>query len=420
MVSSTTHVRAERAEPGRVTPQGKAPVSVRPARARVAPRLALLAAGAVCLLAGLDAALLRLGVWAPVAGTLSVRLGALHGPLMLVGFLGAVIALERAVASRRWWSYLAPALLAGGCLMLLVGSPLVVGQAVIVAGSCVLLAVYAGVYRRAPSVALDVEAMAGACLTLGCLVWSAQCAQAASRTAVVDPAAGVVQAVPLWLLFPVLTIVGERLELARVAFLDPVVERTVRALSAVAVLAACMSLLTATAHLVLGAALAGLGVVMAWYDVARRTIRSAGTAGAPVRYAAASMLAGYAWLLLAAVVWVLTPLTGQSAAYEVVIHALALGYAFSMILAHAPTIVPAIVHRRLTYHRLMWVPFALLHAGLAVRVLGLMIGQARAWQAGGVLGVLAVLTFLAVSLTRALTGGSIRTLPAPRPRPERP
>ena len=47
-------------------------------------RLLLLAMGGVSLLTGLNAGLVRLGVWAPVA---SERVGDLHGPVMVLGFL---------------------------------------------------------------------------------------------------------------------------------------------------------------------------------------------------------------------------------------------------------------------------------------------------------------------------------------------
>src|SRR5665647_1313765 len=75
-------------------------------------RLVLLVAVAVAVLAGLDAALLRLGAVAPVR---SEPLAAVHGVLMVYGFLGTAIMLERAVAlrsggSRRdGWGYAAPA-----------------------------------------------------------------------------------------------------------------------------------------------------------------------------------------------------------------------------------------------------------------------------------------------------------------------
>ena len=69
-------------------------------------------------MAGLDAALLRLNLPAPVTGA---HLAALHGPLMLAGFLGTVISLERAVAARRRWAWVAPYAHAVGMLALLAG-----------------------------------------------------------------------------------------------------------------------------------------------------------------------------------------------------------------------------------------------------------------------------------------------------------
>lgn len=355
---------------------------------RVAPRLVVLVLGAACILMGLDAALLRLDLPAPVDGA---RLAALHGPLMLVGFLGTVIALERAVAARTPWAFLAPLGSAAGCLTLMAGAPDVVGRGLMTAAAGILCAIYLRVHRRAPSAAVDVEAMGAVALLLGDVLWLG------SR--------GIEEVIPLWLLFPVLTIVGERLELARIAFLDETVETAVEALSGAAVLGACLLLVGQAAHLVTGPALLGLAVVMAYYDVARRTIR----AGGGVRFMAASMLAGYVWLAAAGVVWSLWGLDGLGgSAYEIVIHTITVGFAFSMILAHAPVIIPAIVHRALPYHRLMWLPYVLLHAGLAVRVAGLLAGGVGTWQTGGAVGVVAVVVFMALTLVRVLTSGSIR------------
>jgi len=214
----------------------------------------------------------------------------------------------------------------------------------------ILCAIYLRVHRRAPSAAVDVEAMGAAALLLGDILWMG--------------GRGIEDVVALWLLFPTLTIVGERLELARIAFLDEMVETVVEALSGAAVLGACLLLIAPGSHLVVGPALLGLAVVMAYYDVARRTVRLRGG----VRFMAASMLAGYVWLAVAGAVWSLWGLQGlNGAAYEIVIHCITVGFAFSMILAHAPVIIPAIVHRALPYHRLMWLPYVLLHAGLVVR-----------------------------------------------------
>lgn len=255
----------------------------------------------------------------------------------------------------------------------------------------VLCAIYLRVHRRAPSAAVDVEAMGGAALLLGDVLWLG--------------GRGMEDVVPLWLLFPTLTIIGERLELARIAFLDEMVETVVEALSGAAVLGACLLLIAPGSHLVVGPALLGLAVVMAYYDVARRTVRLRGG----VRFMAASMLAGYVWLALAGTVWSLWGLQGlNGAAYEIVIHCITVGFAFSMILAHAPVIIPAIVHRALPYHRLMWLPYVLLHAGLVVRVVGLLAEASAVWKVGGAVGVAAILVFMVLTLGRVLTSGSIR------------
>ena len=58
---------------------------VRPGSPRPGPGLIVLGLGGACLLAGLDAALLRLGVRVPVGGA---SLAALYAPVMIVGFLG--------------------------------------------------------------------------------------------------------------------------------------------------------------------------------------------------------------------------------------------------------------------------------------------------------------------------------------------
>ena len=81
-------------------------------------RFPLLFLAILALVAGMWAGLLRMGwAWPPLRDTLP----ALHGPLMISGFLGTLICLERAVALRQRWAF-APALLSGlGGLLLWLG-----------------------------------------------------------------------------------------------------------------------------------------------------------------------------------------------------------------------------------------------------------------------------------------------------------
>ena len=96
------------------------PTRSRPGASRLVPGLIILGAGGACLLAGLDAVLLRPGARAPVD---DAELVAFHGPLVLVGLLGTVVALERAMAARADWALLAPAGSATGWLALVAGVP---------------------------------------------------------------------------------------------------------------------------------------------------------------------------------------------------------------------------------------------------------------------------------------------------------
>ena len=83
------------------------------------------------LLAGLWGGLVWLGLRLP--GNVP-SLVEFHGALMISGFLGTVISLERAVAIGRWWAYAAPVLAAVGAAALPAGAPTVAAGAFLLAG----------------------------------------------------------------------------------------------------------------------------------------------------------------------------------------------------------------------------------------------------------------------------------------------
>ena len=101
--------------------------------------------------------------------------------------------------------------------------------------------------------------------------------------------------------FVVLTIAGERLELARIA-MGPGAGTRLLLLSAAVVAGVVASLLwPEVGHPLFGLALLGLVGWLAGHDVARRTVHTTGL----TRFMAASMLAGYLWLAVAGVTWTL-------------------------------------------------------------------------------------------------------------------
>ncbi|MDR7387447.1 MAG: hypothetical protein QN170_08435, partial [Armatimonadota bacterium] len=90
------------------------------AESRRTARLPLLVPGGLSLLVGMWVGLRRAG-W-PLPELAGAGL-ADHAALMISGFLGTLIALERAAALRRTWTFLAPALSGAGAVALLAGLP---------------------------------------------------------------------------------------------------------------------------------------------------------------------------------------------------------------------------------------------------------------------------------------------------------
>ena len=105
-----------------------------------------------------------------------------------------------------------------------------------------------------------------------------------------------------WLVgFVVLTIAGERLELARIA-MGPSAGSVLVLLAAGLVAGVAAALLwPRPGTVLLGAALLVLTGWLASHDVARRTIRTSGL----TRYMAGCMLAAYCWLGVAGAIWLL-------------------------------------------------------------------------------------------------------------------
>lgn len=375
------------------------PVKIRQSEPLPLQRLLFLVLAFVSVMAGLNAALVRLGALAPVAST---ELGAIHGVLMIYGFLGTAIGLERAVSlqadRRRLWPYAAPLLAGlGGISATLcaalprlssvlaergIGSRLLPGS-LWLASMLVLLSIYTYIMvRRQPSMSALLQILSAFVGASGIALWMKG----------YEPGA----VVPWWLMFLVLTIISERLELARITFAGAGVEFRVLC-EGVAVVAALPVTLVAPSlgFVLLGAALAVMVIDVAWHDVARRLV---GTAGVP-GFAATCMLGGYLWALLSAGMWVFTEPSLSGYHYDIAVHGLTIGFTLSMIVAHAPVIIPAVIRREVPYHPVMWFAWALIQSALVLRLFGAGRAAEFVWRFGGSLGVVAFLVFVVSTAT---------------------
>ncbi len=310
-----------------------------------------------------------------------------HGPLMISGFLGTLIALERAVAlaasfKRGSLAYAAPLFSTLGTVALVVGAPRALSLSLITLGSLGLAVIFLALVRRQPALFAATMALGAACWLIGNVLWLTG-----------QP---IYLLVEWWIAFLVLTIAGERLELSRIIRRSRVSQNLFVGILAVYI----GGLLLTTFQVAFGTPLVGVSMVALslWlfrYDIARRTVRQTDL----TRYIAVCLLAGYGWLLIGGALRLGYGAQIAGLAYDAELHSILIGFVFSMILGHAPIILPAVLQVVLPYRRWFYLPLALLHASLVLRISGDLSGSFGLRQWGGMFNVIAILLFLAITLT---------------------
>ena len=314
-----------------------------------------------------------------------------HGPLLVCGFLGTLISLERAVALGSRWGYAAPILVAAGAVTLDLGRLGAIGPVLITAGSLVMVAIFVVVWRRQASLFVATMAVGAAAWAVGNAQWLA--------------GAAIYRVVFWWLAFLVLTIAGERLELNRVL-------RPTRAVQAAFVIAAAILLGGVVAVRwspepgvrVIGAGLVALTCWLARYDVARRTVGQRGL----TRFMAVCLLGGYVWLGVGGVLATVTGAAMPGVVYDALLHAVFVGFVVSMVFAHAPIIFPAVLGLPVRYRPAFYLHVGVLHVSLAVRLTGDLVDELGRWRSwGGLLNALALLLFM-INTGRSMALGGMR------------
>jgi len=350
-------------------------------------RFVLILVAGISLLAALWTGMVRLGWSLPVPAE---RFPSLHGPLMITGFLGTLIGLERAVALDRYWSYGVPIFTAIATLAMVAGLPLPIGALFAAMGSLLLTAVFVSLYRRYPSEHFITMSLSALSWFLGNLLWLS--------------GAPLYKIAPWWTGFLVLMIAGERLELSRVLRLS-YRSRILFFLANGLVLFGFGLSLVAMENAI---RLSGLGIVslslwLVRYDIAWR---NAGRSGLP-RFMAVALLLGYLWLGFGGFLWtVYADSFTAGPEYDAMLHAIFLGFVFSMIFAHAPIIFPSITGIMIPFRNSFYLHLALLHVSLVLRIFGDFQETVALRQWGGLFNVVAIMFFLANNLWSAIHAGA--------------
>jgi hypothetical protein len=271
-------------------------------------------------------------------------------------------------------------------MALVLGLPVALGAALLVVGGAAFVGMYIAFDRIEAALHTRVQAVGAAAWLVAALLW-------------LDGRP--VGTIVAWLAaFLVLTIVGERLELSRLGRPSRVAQRAFVAAAGVFCAGVAVTLVAPDLGTRIGGA--GLVALAAWLsrnDLARRTVRTPGV----TRFIAVCLLVGYAWLAVGGAAWIWFGAVRAGSAYDVMLHALFLGFVISMVFGHAPVILPAVLRIPLPYRPRFYAHLLLLHAGLLLRVVGGdLLGSTAAWQAGGVLNVTALLLFVVSSAVAAI------------------
>jgi hypothetical protein len=298
----------------------------------------------LALFGGIAGGWIRLGNLAiPVASA-----GLNHGLLMVGGFLGTLISLERAMVGKKKVWLAVPFLTGFSSVFFLIGM-IQIGLYLLLAGSLglgIIMHLQSAKHPYFHTYLLYAGAMFW--FIGNFMTW---------RSGLI--AAGTTW----WMGFLLFTIVGERLELSHYLPVPPWAKNAL----VVHLLLVFIGLLVSF-H-TWGNELLGIGILLiaVWlwvFDIAKVLVKKTGQ----LRYLGIGLRTGYLWLATEGIILVV--LENHPLFYDLILHTFFLGFTFSMIWAHAPIISPTILGIQETpFHPILWVTWTLFQISLAGRIL---------------------------------------------------
>lgn len=351
----------------------------------------------ILMLVGLITGVLRLMNLHGIAyDALFTKLFLHHGEIMTFGFLAPVIMIERYSGSLVLFPpravHAIPLFATLGALLKFAGFTTaqdalnVLGSAVLSVGILAYLYLLLFLSKRAAS-ATAFKFMGLAAVTL--LI-------SAFATLAVKP----VLNLPLVLLmfsFPVLTILGERMDMAK--FVPKEIQRRAEYGFALALLSSLLLLAAFAAqskYALFAAVLLYAAVAAPIFQMDMTATR--GAKGGMQGYLARHTLIAYLWLFLGLLLLLLISLRGFSTTlYDAATHSVAVGFVGTMILAHGPIILPSMLGLRLAEEKVSLIPLAFLTLANVLRVGGeVLLGVSPLAGFSSFLVLLSLLSFAAM------------------------
>jgi hypothetical protein len=326
-------------------------------------RIPFLILAFLCLLVGIWTGLTRLG-WelTPLPSTLH------HGAIMVGGFIGTLILLEKIVPLKIKALYIFPILSAASCLLFSVGQPMMAIASLSLASLGLVLTFL--LYLRKEHG--PVQYM----MVIGSVCWLT-----GNIFLFLRPFYPAV--VSWWIAFALFVIISERLELMKFLPVSKLAKTNLYALLLLFLIGLINSF-HGPGSLIYGASLIGISIWAMRYDIIGITIHKTKL----TRYIAVALVLGYFSLLL-------TGILTNWLSYDTTIHSFFIGFVFSMIFAHGPVIIPGVLGISFKpYHKLFYFWLGLLHISWITRTIGNFLMDLDLRKLSGAISLIGILGYL--------------------------
>lgn len=310
-------------------------------------KIPFLLSGFACLLAGVFAGLAKAHL--SLFSGIPVGWISHHALFWINGFFGTLIALERATAYRKAWAFLTPITAALGAFFLLFNLPVRIPILLFAATAAGLLWMYLETLPLARHFGHLLQTLGAGCWLSGLLLF------------ILKPEHPFLFS--FWMLFLVLTILGEREEALRLRPVSPALRRLGRFSILFSLLSAFGGILGFSVFPIFSLTLMISSATYGWLELSLH--RFARTPFA--RYQTTLLSAAYFWLTLAGLSGLFGPFEVGSLLWDFFLHAVFLGFVFSMVFAHAPLLFPALTGKPFLFSKTLWVPVILFHGSLLFR-----------------------------------------------------
>jgi hypothetical protein len=304
-------------------------------------RLPFIFLAMVSLIVAMLAGLQRIG-WSFNFGHVSSN----HGAIMVGGFLGTLISLEKIITLKRKVLFIIPAC-SGISVILFFAQAQSLSLILLTIASVGLSLVFVTYWLKERSLVYALMFVGAGCWLVGNIL--------------LIQSGFYPMSLPWWMAFALLIISSERLELMK--FL-PVSknEKVVFIVALGTFVVSCIISFHGVGKLIAAASLVGTGVWLMRYDIAAFNARKTGL----TRYVGVALLTGYFSLVLSGIF--IGTLTEKPLGYDALVHCFFIGFVFSMILAHGPIILPGVLGISVKpYHHILYVWLGFLHVSWAAR-----------------------------------------------------